>query len=141
MTAAELIERLDGVKQTAPDRWLARCPAHEDRSPSLSIREASDGTILLHCFAGCGAADVVQAVGLELRDLFPRDDRHTATNRKGTRFRWNYRELLEVLADETRIIRLAAGDISRGRLLNTDDLARVEKAAQRIEQIAGVIHG
>ena len=36
--AARLLDRLTGVKQTAPGRWIAKCPAHEDRSPSLSIR-------------------------------------------------------------------------------------------------------
>jgi len=141
VTAAELIERLDMVRQTGPDRWLARCPAHADRSPSLSVRETGDGTVLIHCFAGCGAAEVVQAVGLELRDLFPRDNGHTARHCKGTRPRWNHKELLEILADEARIVNLAAGDIAQGKSLSPDDLARIKQAGRRIEQIAGVIHG
>jgi putative DNA primase/helicase len=55
--------------------WMARCPAHEDRGPSLAIREA-DGKILLHCHAGCEQRDVIDA--LKARGLWqsePREDR------------------------------------------------------------------
>lgn len=51
-------------------RWVAKCPAHKDRSASLSIREGRDGRILLHCFAGCATADVLASAVLTLRDLF-----------------------------------------------------------------------
>ena len=47
-----LLERLERVTQT-PSGWMARCPGHEDRHPSLSIREGDDGRILIHCHAGC----------------------------------------------------------------------------------------
>ncbi|MCC7409044.1 MAG: DUF3987 domain-containing protein, partial [Phycisphaeraceae bacterium] len=51
--------------------WMARCPAHEDRKPSLSIGEGDDGRALLHCHAGCEAGQVVAAIGLDLADLMP----------------------------------------------------------------------
>jgi hypothetical protein len=41
--------------------WIARCPAHQDKSPSLSIRE-QDGRVLVHCFSGCSQADVIDAL-------------------------------------------------------------------------------
>jgi hypothetical protein len=71
MSAAALLNRLDRPKQTGPDRWLAKCPAHEDRSPSLSVRELDDGRVLINCFAGCGAIDVLDSVGLTWSALFP----------------------------------------------------------------------
>lgn len=49
---------------------MARCPAHDDRNPSLSVREAAEGRVLLYCFAGCQTVDVVAALGLSMRDLF-----------------------------------------------------------------------
>lgn len=52
---------------------MCKCPAHSDRTASLSIRETDDHRILLNCFGGCSANDIVQAVGLSLADLFPRD--------------------------------------------------------------------
>jgi hypothetical protein len=70
--AAKLLGRLERVKQTGPGRWLACCPAHEDRSPSLSIRETDDGRVLLHDFGGCEVGDVLAAPGLALADLFSR---------------------------------------------------------------------
>ena len=66
-------ERLEGVK-SASGGYQARCPAHDDRKPSLSINESPDGRVLLHCHAGCGPAAVVEALGLEMRDLFVESD-------------------------------------------------------------------
>lgn len=64
-----LLSRLKGVKPSGAGKWMACCPAHDDKSPSLAIRDTGD-RFLLHCFAGCSALDVVHAVGLELADLF-----------------------------------------------------------------------
>ena len=49
--------------------YIARCPAHNDRNPSLSIKRAQSGNVLLHCYAGCTADAIVGALGLTLRDL------------------------------------------------------------------------
>jgi hypothetical protein len=67
MTAAELAERLHARR--SGDGWSARCPAHEDRNPSLSIHER-DGKILIHCHASCTPEKVCAAIGIGLRDLF-----------------------------------------------------------------------
>jgi hypothetical protein len=53
------------------DGWICQCPAHDDRRPSLSVTEASDGKVLIHCHVGCATKDVLQALGLRERDLFP----------------------------------------------------------------------
>ena len=50
--------------------WTSRCPAHDDRNPSLKVDAAADGVCLLKCHAGCNAADVAAALGLTLADLF-----------------------------------------------------------------------
>tara|TARA_R110002096_G_scaffold344921_2_gene537807 strand:- start:41187 stop:43577 length:2391 start_codon:yes stop_codon:yes gene_type:complete len=50
--------------------WSARCPAHDDRNPSLSISEGSEGQALVHCHAGCAVDEVMRAIRLEKRDLF-----------------------------------------------------------------------
>ncbi len=70
MIADALLSRLDGVRPTGQDQWVARCPAHEDRDPSLSIAEKDD-RVLIHCHAGCYVSEVVDAVGLKITDLFP----------------------------------------------------------------------
>ncbi|HUF75364.1 MAG TPA: AAA family ATPase [Longimicrobiales bacterium] len=68
MSTAEVLERLQGVKR-AGSGWMARCPAHEDRTASLSVSEGREGTVL-YCHAGCNQEAVVSAMGCELRDLF-----------------------------------------------------------------------
>lgn len=68
MTLVELLARLEGVRPSG-GQWIARCPAHEDRSPSLSVAAEGD-RLLVHCYAGCRAEDVMGALGLGLSDLW-----------------------------------------------------------------------
>lgn len=65
-----ILARLENVRPSA-NGWTARCPAHDDNNPSLSIREAEDGKILIRCWAGCPTEAVMTALGLSMRDLFP----------------------------------------------------------------------
>jgi len=66
-TACAIAKALGGQK--AGGGWLARCPAHDDRKPSLSIREGDDGKVLVHCHAGCDQSEVIAA--LRSRGLWP----------------------------------------------------------------------
>ncbi|WP_339465536.1 virulence-associated protein E [Pseudomonas capeferrum] len=67
----KVLNCLDKVKSVGADKWKACCPAHDDKHPSLAISETSEGVILLKCWAGCTTKEIVSAIGLELRDLFP----------------------------------------------------------------------
>ncbi len=69
MTITELLPRLEAVRQKGTGRWSARCPAHADRSPSLSVAEGHKG-ILIRCWAGCTLAEICQALGITQRELF-----------------------------------------------------------------------
>jgi hypothetical protein len=71
MPVAEVLSRLKMVRRSRAG-WIARCPAHQDRSPSLSIREGDGGRILLHCFAGCTVEAICVALRIKLSDLFSR---------------------------------------------------------------------
>lgn len=68
MTATELAARLDAKRNG--DGWQAKCPAHEDTTPSLSISEGMDGRVLLHCHAGCAVDEILGALAMQKRDLF-----------------------------------------------------------------------
>lgn len=65
-----VLSRLENPRRS-PRGWVARCPSHEDRFPSLSVAEGRDGRALVNCFAGCTAEEIVSALGLEMSDLFP----------------------------------------------------------------------
>lgn len=138
MNASALLDRLDKVSQTGEGRWIARCPAHEDKSPSLSVRELDTGIILIKCFAGCGAADVMVAVGLTLADLFPEPLMPNGT--KPTRpNHWHAaREALRTLHKEVLIIAIAGENIAAGVVLDAQDRALVSEAAAKIRATAEV---
>jgi len=65
-----LLDRLPDARRNG-EGFTARCPAHPDRTPSLSIAEGDDGRALVHCHAGCDHADVLAALDLGAEDLFP----------------------------------------------------------------------
>jgi hypothetical protein len=122
MAADRLLDRLHGVRRTGRG-WIARCPAHADRSASLSVCEGDDGRVLAHCFAGCDVTDVLAAVELTLADLFSegmRDDSPEGRRAARAAFRESgWRAALGVLACESAIV-LAAADLI-GRDLRRSD--------------------
>ena len=73
MTVEDLLSRLDGVRHTRSG-WMARCPGHEDRDPSLSVREGDRG-ILIRCWAACTLESICAALGIRVADLFPESQR------------------------------------------------------------------
>jgi hypothetical protein len=66
----ENLVRLLDAKRTGDNGWIAKCPVHNDRKPSLSISEGADGRALLKCFAGCDTNNIVAVLGLRSNDLF-----------------------------------------------------------------------
>ena len=69
-----LLAQLSGVRKSGSG-WTARCPAHEDRNPSLSLRLADSGRLLLHCFAGCSFDEIRPFLGLAGVKEAPRRER------------------------------------------------------------------
>jgi hypothetical protein len=127
-----LVSRLDGAKRTGPGRYIAKCPAHPDKSPSLTIAE-KDGKVLLHCFAGCEPADVLAAVGLTFADLYPEKPTYSKGNRSAA---FNPYDVLKCLARESGIVTLAAAQVSTGHPLTTADAERVALAHERLRDAA-----
>jgi len=63
-----VLDRLKRVRRSGSG-WMACCPAHDDRTQSLSLTER-DGKVLLHCHAGCSTEAVLETLGLTMADLF-----------------------------------------------------------------------
>ena len=138
MSVAPLLDRLEGVRLTGPRGWVARCPAHGDKTPSLSIRELPDGRALVHCFAGCDTHDVLAAIGLSLRDLFPERLRGAF---KREREPFPARDVLKVLGHEALVVLVAASTVAQGGPVDSDSLDRLTLAVRRIREaltLAGV---
>ena len=138
-----LLSRLDSVRR-AGSGYTAKCPAHSDRNASLSVSEADGGKVLLHCFAGCSAADVLAAVGLALADMFPvRLRASTPEERRAARLgalRSNWAAALSVLAIESTIALIACETVLRGEPLDEPDRIRLHLAYDRIHAAREVLN-
>ncbi len=72
----EFITHFEGVKKTALNQYIAKCPAHGDEHPSLSIGLSKDQShIVVHCFVGCATQDILESAGLQMKDLYPEESR------------------------------------------------------------------
>jgi hypothetical protein len=138
MTPAERFVSRLGKVRGRNGSWTAQCPAHEDKSPSLSVREAEDGRVLVHCFGGCAVHDVVGAVGMDMNDLFPPDDKKRDWNDTGkakVKPAFYASDLLRIASFECLVVMLAAYDMAKGKQLSNEDMERLKVAQQRIEEV------
>lgn len=133
MTPAERFVSRLGKVRGRNGSWTAQCPAHEDKSPSLSVRETEDGRVLVHCFGGCDVQSVLGAVGMDMNDLFPdRVDGHIS---KPVKPAFYASDLLRIASFECLVVMIAAYDIRQGKKLNESDMNRLQVAQQRIEEV------
>ena len=129
MSIESLISRLDGVKETGHGKYVARCPAHDDKSPSLAIKECSDGRILIHDFAGCETENVLAAIGLNFSDVMP--ERIGADHSyKPLKPRFDARQVLECISHEAMVVCILAERFAD--IASEKDSERLLIAASRI---------
>lgn len=142
--ARKFLSRVSSAKETGPGEWICSCPGplHDrgDRNPSLSLKEQQDGTLLVHCLAGCETAEVLAAVGLDLRDLYPEPLSHyKAPLSKFQRKRHGQAmDALRAIRHEVLIASVAAGMIRNGEALDDDAIDRLVTAEYRIKKAAEV---
>jgi hypothetical protein len=123
--ASRVLALLDGVRRIDESRWVARCPSHQDRSPSLAIRQ-SDDRVLLHCHAGCTAANIMNALGLTFADLYDNSrpskwDPIASLRRRAAEGLENWHQAeLQRCAEELRARDTLRGTITR--LVQADDM-------------------
>lgn len=134
-----LLERLEKVRHTGPNRWISRCPAHTDGSPSLSIREAEGGRVLIHCHAGCDPGAILDAVGLEFAALF--EKREPGVNYKPLKTQLPASDLLLLISHEAQVCALIAARAFDRPVLSTDETERLILAAERIGRARDAIRG
>jgi hypothetical protein len=138
-----VLSRLDGFKlrESGCGRWRACCPAHGGSNPSaLSIGIGTNDTVLLRCWSGCDVDQVVQALGLDLTDLFPTKPvfGHGEPPPKRRRL-LSAAQCLEVIAFECLLVWVAARNVAAGHPLTDNDLRRLDVAAERIQALAAEV--
>ncbi len=130
MSTGALLSRLNKVRLVGQARWLACCPAHDDKRPSLSIRQLDDGRLLVHCFGGCDVESVIAASGLEMSDLYPpREVDHCRPERRP----FPATDILRAIAFEALVVVAAAGSLLSGQPFAAEDRKRLAVAAGRIQ--------
>lgn len=131
--AAPLLARLEGVIPAGPGRYYARCPAHDDKSPSLSIRDTGE-RVLIHCFAECDSSDVLTAVGLEWKDIYPDkvECAYKRPNEGAAKYARRTLADMDPLEIEREILKIAAADRRAGIPESVEDRARTHVAIERL---------
>jgi len=128
MLADTILTRLDAVRETGPGRWIARCPAHDDHTPSLAIREI-DGLVLIHCFAHCSYHEIVSAAGLPEDALFPDKTRsHKSISRP-----FPAADVLRCLSSEITVLMLCASDLAKEGKLDSETKGRLLTSVARFQ--------
>ena len=133
MKLNQFISALSKVRKTGPDSWVACCPSHKDKSPSLAIK-ATPETMLIHCFAGCSTEEILDAVGMTFDDLYPDHGRTVKPHKL------HPRAALECIAFESLVV-AASGYALRSRPLTVTEMERLVQATSRIQaaaEMAGV---
>ena len=123
-----VLSRLEKVQRIGNDRYKAICPAHDDRSPSLAIKD-DEGRLLLHCFGGCETLDVLGAIGLDFADIMP--DK-VAGNFKKDKKPFYAMDILGIIKFEATLAYIYASDMAKGLALSSADKERLLLAASRI---------
>ena len=131
MSIETLVSRLDGIKETGPGRYLSRCPAHDDRSPSLAIKDGDGGRVLLHCFAGCETEDVLSAIGLTFSDVMP-ERIGSDHSYKPVRNRISPRDALATLDHESLVVSIIGADFLKHKEIDDETWNRLGVAVDRI---------
>ena len=116
MYLQDVLNRFDGVRETGSGQYSCRCPAHEDKSASLGIKQGDGDRILLNCFAGCDVLSILNSVGLEWKDILPNNELYQVEKHKFNPF-----AVLKMIRDEVLIIGLASADIRKGKKLSDED--------------------
>lgn len=118
-----LLSKMDKVERLSPGnhqaRYKACCPAHGDKNPSLSITLSSSDTILLKCWAGCSAEEVVNSVGMEMTDLFPDTQKHHVAQ---VRRPFSAEQAAKVVAMDAMTVAMAAAKLRKKETLVQQDI-------------------
>ena len=138
MSTDTLLSRLDGVRQTGQGRWRARCPAHAGKSASLAIRDGDDGRVLIHCFAGCEALEVLSAAGLTFADVMPE---RLAYNHGTMRRPFIPADVFDIARQEIAVVAVLASDLHKHKTVSDADYERIFIAVERLDDIAGAAYG
>jgi len=122
--------------RSGKDEYQCLCPAHQDKTASLSIKNLPDERILIHCFAGCAANDILEAVGLTFEDIVPK----RLGDFKPVSKPFNPYAVLKAISNETLLVALAGLEVANGKTLPQEDKDRLMIAVNRLREAYQICH-
>lgn len=110
MSIEVFLNRLNKVTQKGNGKWLACCPVHNDKSPSLGIDD-DNGVVLIHCF-GCGATgpEVADKLGIDISELFPPNNTDYESHTNQSRKYFNSGHVIDAIFDELLVSSIVIND-------------------------------
>ena len=131
MNFDDLLSRLEGVRRTSDTTAIARCPAHDDRNPSMTLKHADDDRLLMHCKAGCPIEHITGAIGIDLSDLFPaKEYQHHYHKPLSRPFPAN--DILRCLSQDLYLMEIYSRQMAHGIEMNAEDRAQMTDCAHRL---------
>jgi len=135
-----LLSRLEDVRRTGAGRWMARCPCHDDKHPSLSVRETPDGRVLINDWGGCGTDAVLRTLSLDFSALFP-ECLPDGVHRTDRAPRIPASDILLAVAHEVYVAACVASELEAGRALSPEDRDRLSLCVIRLNRASEAANG
>jgi hypothetical protein len=129
MSLNNFISRLQKVKRTGDNKFMACCPAHNDKTASLTVSELPDGRVLINCFAGCDTYSILKSVGLDWQDVMP--ENNLGEFKKKDRVLYPS-EALELVKFETQVVCMIAYDAKKKGFVDQEMMSRLTKSIKLI---------
>ena len=136
----DIISRLSKVKRTGNGKYVACCPVHADKTPSLGVTQKTDGVILIHCL-GCGAGgiEICEALNLDPSTLFPPSD--NPRYQKAVRSGFSAWQLLHALRTDLIRLLIIANDLKKIGALSDDDRQFISEVILRLNDGISYMEG
>ena len=126
MNLEPILQRLEKVKRIKSGVFKACCPAHDDKTPSLEIKDAGDKALMI-CRAGCTFDEIRAMIGMDKHEFFA-DGKAPKQAAPGV----STRDVAEAVSFELAVAYVVACDRAKGRQITPQDLQREQQARERI---------
>lgn len=127
---SNFLNKLNKVQGRGRDSWVACCPSHDDKNPSLKIDIKND-KILIKCWSGCSTEDILGSVGMDFDDIFP--DRAIYHRSSGDRPTLSSSDALRIIKYEAMIIYMMGVDLRAKKIPSEEDHNRFVLAVGRVK--------
>lgn len=131
MSAEQFLASCQRVKRMGPSRWVACCPAHDDSTPSLNVKEMPDGKVLAICRAGCSTQEILDAAHLPWSVMFA-EEQHGLYYREAKKA-FPAADVLRALAFEALVVTIITSDLKAKKEIKQEEWDRLALAYSRID--------